>query len=104
MIDRCGNCLDYYSKGYAEAKGQEDRFDTILTASEVIEMSYSNGRLEGNWHIEVQVPFGIEAFTGDRAWIDLLNTLVEYCGVGIMSLKFKLKMNVAEYQFALREG
>ena len=104
MIERCGNCLEYYNKGYQDAKIQEDKFDTILTAPEVKELADTAGKLEGYWHIEVQVPYGINPFTTDRLWIELINTLVESCGVKIISLKFKLKMNVAGYQFGLREG
>jgi hypothetical protein len=104
LISRCGNCLDYYNKGYQEAKTQEDKFDTILTAYDVKELAENQGKLEGYWHIEVQVPYGINPFTTDRLWIELINTLVESCGVKIISLKFKLKMNVAGYQFGLREG
>lgn len=104
MIDRCGNCLDYYNKGYKEAKIQDEKFDTILTAYDVKDLADTEGKLEGYWHIEVQVPYGINPFSGDRLWLDLINTLVESCGVKIMSLKFKLKMNVAGYQFGLREG
>jgi hypothetical protein len=104
LIERCGNCLDYYNKGYQEGKKQEDNFDTILTAYDIKEMALTKGKLEGHWHIEVQVPYGTNPFTTDRLWIELINTLVESCGVKIISLKFKLKMNVAGYQFALREG
>jgi hypothetical protein len=104
MIERCGNCLDYYNKGYSEGKSQEERFDTILTAETIAEMLITESKLEGHWHIEVQVPYGTNPFTDDRSWIDLVNALVESCGVKILSLKFKLKMNVSGFQFALREG
>ena len=104
MKERCGNCLDYYNKGYQEAKIQEDKFDTILTAYDVKEMLATDSKLEGYWHIEIQVPYATNPFTGDRLWMDSINTLVESCGVKIISLKFKLKMNVAGYQYALREG
>ena len=67
-------------------------------------MVSTESQLEGHWHIEIQVPYAINPFVGDRAWIQSINTLVESCGVKIISLKFKLKMNVASYQFALREG
>jgi hypothetical protein len=104
LIERCGNCLDYYNKGYQDAKTQDEKFDTILTAYDVKEMLITESKLEGHWHIEVQVPYGTNAFTGNRLWLDSINTLVESCGVKIISLRFKLKMNVAGYQFALREG
>jgi hypothetical protein len=104
MIERCGNCLDYYNKGYSEGRAQTERFDTILTAEEIKEMVATDSYLEGHWYVEIHVPYATNPFMGDRAWIDSVNTLVESCGVKIISLKFKLKMNVASYQFALREG
>jgi hypothetical protein len=104
MIERCGNCLDYYNKGYQDANRITERFDVILTAQDIKEMVANQGRLEGHWHIEIQVPYGTNPFTKDRVWIDSVNALLEACGVKVITLKFKLKMNVESYQFALREG
>ena len=104
MIERCGNCLEYYNKGYQEGKNLEQRWDTILTAYDIKQMVDEGRRLEGHWHIEIRVPYGTHAFVGQRIWVDLINTLTESCGVKLITLKFKLKMNVAGYEFALREG
>jgi hypothetical protein len=104
MIERCGNCLEYYNKGYQEGKNLEQKWDTILTAYDIKQMVDEKRKLEGHWHVEIRVPYGTHAFFGNRIWVDLINTLTESCGVNLITLKFKLKMNVAGYEFALREG
>ena len=74
-----------------------------LTIPEIREMSETGGRLEGHWAITVNVPNGTDPFDNDRLWLNALNTLSEYCGVKITTVKFNLSANVAGYEFGMRE-
>ena len=102
-MEKCKNCPAYYDQGFADGAQLEKRYDALLTAAEIRELAESGGRFEGYWAITIHVPYGSNPFTADRLWFDLLNTLTEACGVKITSLRFKLKMNVAGYEFGLRE-
>jgi hypothetical protein len=102
-MNGCENCLEYYDQGVKQGRQDLDRYDTLLTETEVRELLKEGGKLEGYWAVTILVPFGSNPFTIDKAWLDLLNQLTEEAGVKITSLKFKLKANVALYVFGLRE-
>ena len=87
----------------SEEQGNPKRWEVKLTVPEIREMAKTDGRLEGNWAIEVNVPNGTDPFSGKKLWLDSLNTLTESCGVKITTVRFNLSANVVGYEFEMRE-
>jgi hypothetical protein len=86
-----------------QERGSSKRWEVKLTIPEIREMAETDGRLEGHWAIEVNVPTGAEPFSRNKLWLDALNTLTESCGVKITTVRFNLRANVVGYEFEMRE-
>ena len=87
----------------SQERGSSKRWEVKLTIPEIREMAETDGRLEGHWAIEVNVPTGSNPFDDNKLWLESLNTLTESCGVKITTVKFNLSANVAGYEFGMRE-
>ena len=87
----------------SQERGSSKCWEVKLTIPEIREMAETDGRLEGHWAIEVNVPTGSNPFDDNKLWLESLNTLTESCGVKITTVKFNLSANVAGYEFGMRE-
>jgi hypothetical protein len=86
-----------------QERGNYKRWEVKLTIPEIREMLEIDGKLEGHWAIEVDVPTGTDPFAENKLWLQALNTLTESCGVKITTVRFNLRANVAGYEFRMKE-